>query len=109
MEEQKNNQQECACQEQAQTKKKGCLGKVLKATALVGAGAVVTHEVMTKGGWTKAAVKGVKALINKNKSDKDVAVALVETEDIYVPRNEFRDNGDRRFLRGDRHQFNNKH
>lgn len=101
--EQEQKQQECACQEQEQPKKKeGRLGKVAKATALVAAGAVVTHEVMTRGGWTKSIAKGVKSLINRNKKD---AVTIVE-EDIYIPRetrNERRD-----FGRSDR-QFNNKH
>lgn len=101
--EQEQTKQECTCQEQEQPKKKkGCLGKVAKATALVATGAVVTHEVMTRGGWTKSVVKGVKSLINRNKKD---AVTIVE-EDIYIPRENRSERRD--FGRGDR-QFNNKH
>lgn len=108
MEENKTQQACEAQQEQTQPKKKGStLKKVAKYGAVAGTGAVIMHEVMTKGGWTKAIVSGVKSLVNKTTKKDGVAIIEEETE-VFVPRQNDRYNGERRDFGRDRRNFNNE-
>ena len=107
MEENKTQQACEAQQEQTQPKKKGStLKKVAKYGAVAGAGAVIMHEAMTKGGWTKAIVSGVKSLVNKTKKG-DVAITEEDPE-VFMPRQNDRYNGERRDFGRDRRNFNNE-
>lgn len=107
MEENKTQQACEAQQEQTQPKKKGStLKKVAKYGAFAGTGAFIMHEAMTKGGWTKAIVSGVKSLVNKTKKD-DVATIEGDPE-VFVPRQNDRYNGERRDFGRDRRNFNNE-
>lgn len=72
------NKQEVPVEEQPK-KKKGS-GKVAIVATGIATGVVLTHEVMTKGGWCKSLWKGGKALVNKFKSkDENEEGVLFET------------------------------